>query len=99
MSAEQPSREVGERLYAAGKLTTQQIELVRRRQHRLHIPQYRAVVDLGFVSEEEAWRELAAANGLEFVDLCNYEFPPPACPMKNGFPPASSITTASYRSR
>lgn len=85
MSAEQPSREVGERLYAAGKLTTQQIELVRRRQHRLHIPQYRAVVDLGFVSEEEAWRELAAANGLEFVDLCNYEFPP-GLPDEKRFP-------------
>ncbi|MCB1125382.1 MAG: Flp pilus assembly complex ATPase component TadA, partial [Verrucomicrobiae bacterium] len=72
----EPSREVGERLFAAGRLTSEQIELVRRRQHRLHIPQHRAVVDLGFVSEEDAWRELAACNGLEFVDLCNYEFPP-----------------------
>lgn len=85
MPVSEPSREVGERLFAAGRLTSEQIELVRRRQHRLRIPQHRAIVDLGFVSEEDAWRELAACNGLEFVDLCNYEFPP-GLPDEKRFP-------------
>ncbi|HSU57639.1 MAG TPA: GspE/PulE family protein, partial [Candidatus Dormibacteraeota bacterium] len=52
----------------AGKITPQQLEQVRRRQQRLNLPQHRALVDLNLASEEDAWRALAQANGLEFVD-------------------------------
>jgi general secretion pathway protein E/type IV pilus assembly protein PilB len=85
MAVREESREVGERLLKRGRLTPEQLELVRRRQYRLRIPQHRAVVDLGLVSEEEAWRELAAANHLEFVDLCHYDFPP-GLPDEKRFP-------------
>src|SRR5579863_731256 len=61
-------KEAGDLLLEAGKLTEQQLEQVRRRQRRLNLPQHRAVVDLNFASEEDSWRALAKANGLEFVD-------------------------------
>src|SRR5512144_783819 len=61
-------KEVGDVLLERGKLTEQQLEQVRRRQRRLNLPQHRAIVDLNFASEEDAWRALAAANRLEFVD-------------------------------
>lgn len=61
-------REVGDLLVEQGKLTSQQLDQVRRRQKRLHLPQHRAIVDLNFASEEETWRALAAAHNLEFVD-------------------------------
>jgi type II secretory ATPase GspE/PulE/Tfp pilus assembly ATPase PilB-like protein len=61
-------KEAGDLLLEAGKITEQQLEQVRRRQKRLNLPQHRAVVDLNFASEEDAWRALAKANGLEFVD-------------------------------
>jgi type II secretory ATPase GspE/PulE/Tfp pilus assembly ATPase PilB-like protein len=62
------AKEAGDLLLEAGKITEQQLEQVRRRQRRLNLPQHRAVVDLNFASEEDAWRALAKANGLEFVD-------------------------------
>ena len=61
-------KEAGDLLLEAGKITEQQLEQVRRRQKRLNLPQHRAVVDLNFASEEDAWRALASANGLQFVD-------------------------------
>lgn len=61
-------KEAGDLLLEAGKITEQQLEQVRRRQKRLNLPQHRAVVDLNFASEEDAWRALAGANGLEFID-------------------------------
>ncbi len=61
-------KEAGDLLFEQGKLTEQQLEQVRRRQPRLNLPQHRAIVDLNFVSEEDAWRALATANNLEFVD-------------------------------
>jgi len=61
-------KEAGDFLLGSGKLTEQQLEQVRRRQQRLGIPQYRAIVDLNFASEEDIWRALARANNLEFVD-------------------------------
>jgi type II secretory ATPase GspE/PulE/Tfp pilus assembly ATPase PilB-like protein len=62
------NREVGDLLMEEGKLTALQLEQVRKRQQRLKIPQYRAIVDLNFASEEDTWRALAKASGLEFVD-------------------------------
>lgn len=62
------AKEPGDLLLEAGKITEQQLEQVRRRQHRLNLPQHRALVDLNLASEEDAWRALAQANGLEFVD-------------------------------
>lgn len=66
-------QEPGELLLAEGKLTAQQLEQVRRRQRRLKLPQHRAIVDLNFASEEDAWRALAAVNKLEFVDPTSME--------------------------
>ena len=63
-----PSKEAGDLLLEAGKITQEQLEQVRRRQRRLNLPQHRALVDLNFASEEDAWRAVAKANGLEFVD-------------------------------
>ncbi len=59
---------MGEVLLAQGKLTSPQLEQVRRRQRRLNLPQHRAVVDLNFASEEDTWRALAEVSGLEYVD-------------------------------
>src|SRR5438128_3238273 len=42
---------------------------------RLNLPQHRAIVDLNFASEEDAWRALAAANHLEFVDPMALDLP------------------------
>jgi general secretion pathway protein E/type IV pilus assembly protein PilB len=61
-------KEPGDLLLEAGKITEQQLEQVRRRQRRLNLPQHRALVDLNLASEEDAWRALAQANGLDFVD-------------------------------
>jgi len=60
--------EVGDLLQAQGKITPQQLDQIRRRQRRLNLPQHRAIVDLNFASEEDTWRALAQANGLDFVD-------------------------------
>lgn len=61
-------KEAGDFLLEEGKITPQQLEQVHRRQHRLNLPQHRAIVDLNFASEEDTWRALARANNLEFVD-------------------------------
>lgn len=61
-------REAGDVLLQEKKLTDQQLEQVRRRQRRLNLPQHRAIVDLNYASEEDAWRALAKVNNLEFVD-------------------------------
>ncbi len=61
-------KEAGDLLLAQGKISEAQLEQVRRRQRRLNLPQHRAIVDLNFASEEDTWRALAAARGLEFVD-------------------------------
>jgi len=61
-------REVGELLLDQGKLTSAQLEQVRRRQKRLDLPQHRAIVDLNFASEDVTWRALAELNQLQFVD-------------------------------
>jgi type II secretory ATPase GspE/PulE/Tfp pilus assembly ATPase PilB-like protein len=67
-------REAGDILFEQGRLTERQHELVRHRQRRLNIPQHRALVELGYTSEEEAWRALAIATGMEFVDLARRQF-------------------------
>ncbi len=67
-------REAGDVLLAAGRISERQLDLARHRQRRLGTPQHRALVDLGFASEEEAWRALAISQGLEFVDLTQREF-------------------------
>ena len=69
--------EVGDLLLEQGKLTERQLELARRRQSRLDLPQHRAIVELNYASEEDTYRALAILNNLEFVDLCK-ERPPNA---------------------
>jgi general secretion pathway protein E/type IV pilus assembly protein PilB len=64
-----PSREVGDLLLEQGKLTDKQLEQVRRRQRRLGLPQHRVVVELNYVSEEDAYRALGILKNLEFIDL------------------------------
>lgn len=67
-------KDVGEVLVEQGRLTERQLELARHRQKRLNVPQHRALVDLGYATEEDTWRTLAAVQGLEFVDLARREF-------------------------
>jgi type II secretory ATPase GspE/PulE/Tfp pilus assembly ATPase PilB-like protein len=62
------AREPGEILLQQGKITAAQLEQARRRQQRLNLPQHRAIVDLNFASEEDTWRALAEACGVEFAD-------------------------------
>ncbi len=62
------TKEPGDLLLEAGKISPQQLEQVRRRQRRLNLPQHRAIVDLNYASEEDTWRALARASNLEFVD-------------------------------
>lgn len=66
-------KDTGDLLLAQGKLTEQQLEQARRRQNRLEIPQHRAIVDLNFASEEDAYRALAEVKSLDFIDLENLE--------------------------
>jgi type II secretory ATPase GspE/PulE/Tfp pilus assembly ATPase PilB-like protein len=75
MDATVTAPDVGDLLLRQGKLTDKQLELVRRRQERLSLPQHRAVVDLNFASEETAWRALAELHRLDFVDLSTVTLP------------------------
>jgi len=73
MNATPAQKEAGDLLLEQGKLTEQQLEQVRRRQHRLKLPQHRAIVDLNLASEEDTWRALATASHMEFVDPMGLE--------------------------
>lgn len=68
-SPETAKKEAGDLLLEQGKLTEKQLELARRRQRRSNISQHRAIVELNYVPEEDAYRALATLNHLEFVDL------------------------------
>jgi general secretion pathway protein E/type IV pilus assembly protein PilB len=67
-------REVGDVLLQQGRLTERQLELARHRQRRLAITQHRALVDLGYTTEDEVWRALAELSQLEFLDLTQRVF-------------------------
>ncbi|MBX3747589.1 MAG: type II/IV secretion system protein [Verrucomicrobiae bacterium] len=67
-------RDVGELLLEQGRISERQLELVRHRQRRLNTSQHQALVDLGYSSEDDTWRALALAQGLEFADLAAREF-------------------------
>ncbi len=67
-------RDIGELLMESGRITDRQLDLARHRQKRLNAPLHRALVDLGYVTEDVAWRALAASQGLEFVDLSERVF-------------------------
>jgi type II secretory ATPase GspE/PulE/Tfp pilus assembly ATPase PilB-like protein len=58
----------GDILLEKGIISEQQLDLIRRRQQRLEIPQHRAILDLTLASEEEIWRALATTHRMEFVD-------------------------------
>lgn len=66
---ETATKEVGDLLLEQEKLTQKQLELARRRQERLKVPQHRAIIELNFASEEVVYRALAELNRLEFIDL------------------------------
>ncbi len=68
MTPETKKKDVGDLLLEKGVLTEKHLELVRRRQARLQIPQHQSIVDLNYASEEETYRALAELNNLEFVD-------------------------------
>lgn len=70
-------KDTGDLLLEQGKLTERQLELARRRQRRLNIPQHQAIVGLNYASEEDAYRALAQLNDLEFVDLSSVAIPKP----------------------
>jgi general secretion pathway protein E/type IV pilus assembly protein PilB len=73
MPTDSEKQEVGELLVASGKLTEKQLDLARRREARLQIPQHKAIVDLNFASEEDTYRAMATVNRLAFVDLTKTE--------------------------
>ncbi len=66
-------KDVGELLLEQSKITEKHLELARRRQTRLNIPQHRAIVDLNYASEEDTYRALATLNHMEFMDLTSVE--------------------------
>ena len=66
-------KDVGDLLLEQGKITAKHLELARRRQARLNLPQHRAIVDLNYASEEETYRALAILNHLDFLDLTAVE--------------------------
>jgi len=68
MNPEPLKKDVGDLLLEKGILSEKHLELARRRQARLRIPQHRAIVDLNYASEEETYRALAVLNHLDFVD-------------------------------
>ena len=70
------SREVGDLLREQGKLTDKQLEQVRRRQHRLGLPQHRVVVELNYASEEDTYRALGTLKNLDFIDLSSVTLNP-----------------------
>jgi general secretion pathway protein E/type IV pilus assembly protein PilB len=61
-------KEVGDLLVEQGKLTSQQLDQVKRRQRRLNLSQHRAILDLNLASEEDTWRALASVSQIDFVD-------------------------------
>jgi type II secretory ATPase GspE/PulE/Tfp pilus assembly ATPase PilB-like protein len=69
----QTQREPGDLLKEKGILSDKQLDLVRKRQARLKIPQHRAIVDLNYASEEDTYRALAQLSHLEFLDLSNLQ--------------------------
>lgn len=72
-----PTRpEVGDLLRAQGILSEKQLELARRRQTRLAIPQHRAIVDLNYASEADTYRALATLHELPFTDLAEVSLDP-----------------------
>jgi type II secretory ATPase GspE/PulE/Tfp pilus assembly ATPase PilB-like protein len=74
MTSDMGKTGAGELLLASGKLTEKQLELARRRESRLRIPLHKAIVDLNFASEEDAYRAMAEVSHLDFVDLSKLEF-------------------------
>lgn len=69
MNTSADTKEVGELLFARGRLTAIQLDQVRKHQEHLQVPQHRAIIDLNLASEEETWRALAETTQIEFVDL------------------------------
>lgn len=61
--------DVGDLLLERGIISEKNLNLARRRQERLKIPQHRAIVDLNYASEEDTYRSLAVISHLDFVDL------------------------------
>jgi type II secretory ATPase GspE/PulE/Tfp pilus assembly ATPase PilB-like protein len=75
MESEIQHQDTGDLLLEQGKLNAQQLEMIRRHQSRLNIPQHRAIVELNYASEEETYRALAALHHLEFINLSELSLP------------------------
>jgi general secretion pathway protein E/type IV pilus assembly protein PilB len=73
MKLDGAKQDVGDLLFDRGILSEKHLELARRRQDRLKIPQHRAIVDLNYASEEDTYNALAVINHLEFLDLSKVE--------------------------
>jgi general secretion pathway protein E/type IV pilus assembly protein PilB len=76
MEPEEPKKEVGDLLLEQGKLSPEQLDNVRRRQRRWHVPQHDAILSLNYASEEDTYRALAGLHHLEFHDVSTLELPP-----------------------
>lgn len=58
-----------EQLKQLGLLDDEQISQIKRRMKRASCADHRAIIDLGFLSQEDVYRTLAGCLGLEFVIL------------------------------
>ncbi len=76
MDAKPQKREVGDLLLEQGRISEKDLELVRRRQLRLQVPQHSAILFHHLATEEDTYRALAALHHLDFVDVASYAFPP-----------------------
>ncbi len=76
MDPDPAKREVGDLLLAAGQLTQDQLETVRRRQQRWRVSQHSAILSLSYASEEDTYRALATLHNIEFIDLSKTSLPP-----------------------
>ena len=56
-------------LVEKGVLSEDQADQIRRRVRRTGVPITQAILNLGYVSEEQVYRTLADNAGLDFVDL------------------------------
>jgi hypothetical protein len=62
--------DVGDLLLQQGKLTERQLELARRRQSRLEMPQHRAIIDLNYASEERTLTGLSQFSTALSSSIC-----------------------------
>ncbi len=69
------ARDAGTVLRDNGLISEKQLDLARRRQERQQTPLHRALVDLGYASEEDVYRAVAKVRGMDFTDVSDLSVP------------------------